>query len=237
MNEVENFSDELLNAYVDDELAGEERQRVEQAMARDAALRQRIQSLANVKRLTRAAYIDERPARGPYRLPRRWSAASLAASVAAFALGVTLTWGWFAAGGMGPPDPSSIAAPESSGPRVMFHVSRDNPERLRDVLDEAQALLAMTRDQGRMATVRIIATDDGIALFKQGAAPLAGQIQALQNEYGTHLILSACSVGFEQLKRRQADAGLKLIPQMQFVDLGMLELMRRQKQGWAYIHL
>lgn len=238
MSDVERFSDELLNAYVDGELADEDRRRIEQALARDEVLRRRVDALLNVKRLTRDAYIDERPAGGRFRLPRRWPAASLAASVAAFALGVAVTWGWMlASGGMGAGAPQSVAEQANAGPRVMFHVSRENPARLGKVLDEVQALFATSRDQGHLATVRIVATDDGLALFKRGAAPLAGRIRALQSEYGTHLILSACGVGFEQLKRRQADPGLKLIPQMQLVDLGVLEITRRQQQGWAYIHL
>ena len=50
MSESENIDDELLSAYLDDELAPEERARVEQRLAADPAARQLLEQLRAVSR-------------------------------------------------------------------------------------------------------------------------------------------------------------------------------------------
>lgn len=245
MTDDQRFSDELLNAYVDGELNAEERQRIEQAMQRDPRLRDRVDELSNLKYLVRSAYIDEVPGRAPAGQPRMWSAPGLAASVAAFALGVAVTWGWFSyTEGTGGPRVASISNQQDGGAaqneqavKVVFHLNRDDPRRLEEMLNEAEALLTTTTRTGSTASVRIIASGAGLALFEKGAVPVTERVKALKRRFQGHLIFNGCGVAYDQLREQQADGKLELLPEIQLVDLGVLELMRRQRQGWAYIRL
>lgn len=245
MLDSDTISEELLNAYVDDELDIEERRRIEDAMKRDGRVRERVEELRSLKQLVRNAFIHETPtrSRAPIRSP--WRVSGLAASLAAFALGVALTWGWFSyTDGIGA---SRIAsAPESSGSivagqeqpvRVVFHLSREDPDRLQAILTEANALLETTSRQGRTAEVRIIASGNGLSLFEKGLSRATRRISEMKRAYPEHLAFNGCGLAYEQLKARQPDGSLELLPEVQLVDLGVLELMRRQRDGWAYIRI
>lgn len=245
MTEDNRFSDELLNAYVDGELDAEERQRLEDAMQADDRLRDRVAELNELKQLVKGAYMDETPDRIPAAPRRIRSGAGLAASVAAFALGVVMTWGWFSYmdGTTGPrvaalPHQQAGEAGESERVvKVVFHLSRDEPGQLHTILNEAEALLTTTARSGRTAAVRVIASGAGLSLFEKRSTPVTERIMAMKRDHRGHLFFSGCGVAYEQLKEQRADGELNLVPEIQLVDLGVLELMRRQRQGWAYIRL
>lgn len=241
----ETFSDELLNAYVDGELDAEERRRIETAMQQDSGLRERVEALQDLKQLVRSAYVHEtteRAAAGTWRMP---SIVGVAASVAAFALGVALTWGWYSYTD-GPPgarvaavssDDATMGVNKDQAVKAIFHINRNDPGRLSEILNETEALLTTTRQAGRTASVRIIASGNGLLLFEKESAPASQRISAMKDDYPSHLIFNGCGLAYKQFKSREADGELQLLPEVQLVDLGVLELMRRQRQGWAYIRL
>lgn len=239
------ISDELLNAYVDGELDDEEQQLIEDAMGRDDRLRERVEELQNLKLLVRDAYQDEAPARQPVAVRTVWSSAALAASVAAFALGVALTWGVVsytdqAAG----PRVASVSGQDEgrsggveAAERVVFHVSRDDPGHLMNILNEAEALLTSTTRTGTAASVLVVASGDGLTLFENQPTSPTKRITEMKQTFQGHLVFKGCGVAYEQLKQQRPGAGLELLPEIELVDLGVLELMRRQREGWAYIRL
>jgi uncharacterized protein len=239
------YSDELLNAYVDGELDSEEQQHIEEAMRSDDRLRERVEEIKDLKQLVRSAYVDELPRRPSAPALRMWSTFGLAASVAAFALGVAITWGLMSYTDQGTgPRVASVADREAGVSRengqavkVVFHLSRNDPGHLGDVLNEAEALLTTTTQAGATASVRIIASGSGLLLFQNQATPAAERIMAMKRAYPEYLTLSGCGVAYEELREKKADGELELLPAMQLVDLGVLELMRRQREGWAYIRL
>lgn len=246
MTDDTRFSDELLNAYVDNELDAEESRRIRDAVQRDQRLRERVEELQAVKALVHGAYVDEAPDTGspvPIRT-RNWSPMGLAASVAAFALGVAVTFGLISYTGgpvsPGPAAPGQVASTgtqQAEAVKVVFHVSRDDPGQLDDILNEAEALLTTTERSGQTASVRIIASGDGLSLFEQGAFPVSARVKEMKRAYPEHVVFNGCGVAYKQLKQRQADGALELLPEVQLVDLGVLELMRRQNQGWSYIRI
>jgi len=239
------ISDELLNAYVDDELDAEERRRIEEAIEGDSHLRGRIEELRELKRFVRMAYMDQAPARPAVRRAVPWRVSGLAASLAAFALGVALTWGWFSyTGGMGAPGMAS--APESSGAtvaateqpvRVVFHLSHDDPGRLEAILNEAHALLETTARNGHTAKVRVIASGEGLSLFERDRSPMMRRISEMKRAYSDQVFFNGCGVAYKQLKEQRPEETVELLPEVKLVDLGVLELMRRQRDGWAYIRI
>jgi len=248
MNAGSGISPELLSAYVDGELDAAERQYVEHAMQEDEQLRQRVDELRKLKRMVRDAYVEETASGGaglssglrqPWRLPA-W-----AASVAAFALGAVVSGGWLAhTDGSPRPQAASVAGQSDTGAaqqeqavKVVFHVSRDSPRQLDAILTEAEALLSTTARGGRTASVRIIASGDGLSLFQAGETGAAARIRELKQAYQGNLVFNGCGLAYEELKGRTPDGDPELLPELQLVELGILELMRRQREGWAYIRV
>ena len=244
MTDHERFSDELLNAYVDGELEADDRLPIDQALEEDELLRERVRELKELKRLVREAYVHVKPDRAPVEVPlRRVWIPRIAASAAMFTLGAALTWGWLSYSG-GPAGQRIASAPNIDNGasmqapvdvKVLFHLSRDDPVHLNDVLNEAEALLVNTAGMDHPAEVLIIVSGSGLALFETGAAPQAERISALKRDYRERLTINGCGVAYRQFSEDRD--GFQLLPEVQLVDLGVLELMRRQRDGWAYIHL
>lgn len=245
MTDGEHISDELLNAYVDGELDGEDRRRIEWAMQQDSGLRERVDELGSLKQLVRDAYVDEAPPHVPVSMPRRRIATGLAASAAAFALGVGLTWGWISYTGdvagtsitSSPDEQSDFLASAGHDVKVVFHISRNSPAQLKEMLNEAAALLATTSSSAQPVSVRIIASGSGLSLFGEESSPVVERIRQLKQTYRNQLFFSGCGLAYRQLIESQSDDEFQLLPEVQLVDLGVLELMRRQREGWAYIRL
>jgi len=243
MSTDEEVSDVILNAYVDGELAGDDRDWVDEQMSRDPRLRERVEELRVLKSLVHDSYTDALPST-PVRRPWavRPAAVGIAASLAAFALGVVVTWGWFSYSGQYPggrvASAPAVGELGESDPavKVVFHVSRDDPQRLEDILNETKALLRAAAGDSS-ARVRIIASGSGLALFEKGAAAVPTRIESMQRRYGAQLVFNGCSVAYKQLNASRGEAGFELVPQVRLVDLGVLELMRRQHQGWAYLRI
>jgi len=244
MTNGERFSEEILNAYVDGELDADERLRIQEAMQHDAHLRERVEELHSLKRLVRNAYVDEVPSRARRSLTGTWNVTGVAASIAAFALGVALTWGWltYTDGPSAPrvaalPDQEQSAVVDGSPAKVVFHLSSADPAELDEVLAEADALLSATSSGGDTALVKVIASGAALTLFEKGSAPAGGRISAMKDRFPEHLVFNGCGVAYKQLKALQNDGEFEMMPELQLVDLGVLELMRRQRDGWAYIRL
>ncbi|MBS1270070.1 MAG: hypothetical protein MAG794_01023 [Gammaproteobacteria bacterium] len=240
------FSEELLNAYVDGELDADERQPIEQAMRQDKYLRERVRELENLKQLVKRAYADATPNHAEIPSPReKWIAPALAASLAVFVLGGALTWGWLSYTGQAPEARIASSSGGSVGTgakaaysgKVLFHLHRKDTGDLNNILTQAEAILATSLRRNESSSVRIIATGAGLSLFKRGSAPNAPRISMLKQRYQDNLVFNGCGLAYKALKKRDPDGQLRLLPEVQLVDVGVLELMRRQQNGWTYIHL
>lgn len=95
----------LLNAYVDDELDGGEKARIEQAATRDPEIARQLALLVKLKSVTAEAAEPNTISLPP---PRRWSLLKVAACLAALLVSAVVGWGHFA-GGLGGKDDATFA--------------------------------------------------------------------------------------------------------------------------------
>lgn len=237
MNEQGKFSDEFINAFVDNELTPEEKAQAYAQLGNDEALNRQVCELRKVRDLVALAYRDvPTPARGLTALAagRRCSTA-LAAGLA---LAVGVVGGWFLRPVSDTP-PNTVVAqttPAAEDPaKVLFHVSDGNPEHLKTVLDEVENLMKFYRQTSQKARVEVITNGGGLSLLMAGVSPHADRILRMQKEYHD-LTFVACQ---NTIDRIQQELGLhaKLLPGVVVIDSGVAQLMRRQHQGWAYIQV
>lgn len=92
MNE-QKLSEELLNAFVDDQLGPEEKGRVFLELSRDEALNRQVCELRKLRDLVRMAYADVQPPSAETRASGRSSRLGVGiAAAVTLALGVVLGW-------------------------------------------------------------------------------------------------------------------------------------------------
>jgi hypothetical protein len=234
----EGLTDEFLNAFVDGELAGADRERAFSLLDRDAALKERVCELRGVRELVRHAYaaVPEPPARA-----RRASA-----SVGARAACVTVCGGLLAAGllawgvlpGRDPGShgarPADSPAPAAAESRVLMHLSNGDPAKVAEMLAEVESVLEHYRHTGQRAQVEVIANGNGIRLLLASSSSYAGRVKALRDKYA-NLRFSACRNSLERLAKNGFD--VRLQPGIGIVESGVAEIIQRRSAGWAYLHV
>jgi intracellular sulfur oxidation DsrE/DsrF family protein len=239
MNEQPNFSDEFLNAFVDDELTPDEKAQVYARLSNNVALNGQVCELRKVRDLVKLAYkkvpMPHRGMAGIAAVGRKYCSNGLAAGLALIIGGLG---GWFLHQSSLAPQDTAIAqvmpgADELA--KVLFHVSDGNEEHLKTVLDEVENLLQYYRKSNEKARVEVIANGGGLSLVMNGVSPFADRIKHMQKEY-KNLTFIACQ---NTIDRVQQELGLtaKLLPGVVVIDSGVAQIMRRQHQGWAYLQV
>lgn len=221
------FSDERLNAFVDNELGAQEREEILAAATADAGLGHRLCELRATKELIRHAY---HPAPTPARSPRRgiggWGGA-LAASLA-LVIGVFAGWqGHRVASGPGP----LLAGLSSTQPaRILIHLDSSTEEQMEEALDIAETYIA----KASHATVEVLVNNSGIDLLRQETTPYAARIASLSSR---HELLSFVACGYAISRYRNSGKSVTLLPQAQVAKTGVEHIVDRVQEGWTYVKI
>lgn len=228
------ISDEILGAYIDNELDAEERAAIQERLATDSELRARACELWQLKQMIR----------GAYPLPRRktkasnnsnssgngWPqalAASLFVAIGAFS-------GWFANERSEPERQfeRQIDAIRSDGGRVVLHLFSDEPSRMEAALQMAERFASARDAQGRPFRVEFLANGPGLHLLRQGGSPYADRIEALRRRHA-NLRLVACREAIARMQERGIE--VTLLPGVEIAVSAEKELSARLTQGWRYV--
>lgn len=245
MNRTEEFSDEFLSAFVDGQLDDDEKVGLLEAARRDASLSRRVCEMQKVRDMVQLAYQNvaaPAPCRSPTASLRR---GGLRAVAAAALLATGVLCGWVAkthleqqssllelAQTIQQPAPGAATAHEW---RVMLHVSSADPTRLNTLLEETQNLLEASQHGARKVRVEVLTNGAGLQLLNADNSPYAARIRALQRKYD-NLSFLACSKALQRLKKDKG-ISLDLVPQAKVVPSAVGEIIKRQREGWTYIHI
>lgn len=233
MNEGMKFSDERLNAYVDNQLGVQECDEILAAIATDVALGQRVCALRATKELVRHAYREAPAAR---RTPRRrlpfWGGA-LAASLV-LAVGVLIGWqGHQAAATI--ETPGSLAAWTDrlfaeEPDRILIHLDSSRSEQMEAALDLAEAYLAKTGN----ARIEVIANHTGLDLLRARTTPYAGRIAELKAQ---HQRVGFIACGQTIARLRAVGQDVSLVPEAAVTRTAIEHVAERVQQGWTYLKI
>ena len=243
MNGNKQFSDEHLNAYIDNQLDASERAELLDALRHDSELCQRVCKLQKLHNLVQLSYqsIDvpkrHQTINSQKPLPSvKWFA------VASFLLALGTLTGWFSNQAMHQNSLIEIAEIKQTNNtvnsdkwRLMLHVSTANPNRLNIVLDEAEVLLKEYASLSKTLELEILTNSEGLALVTNNGKGYNQRLQNLQQTY-QNLVVLTCG---QTLKRAQRQQGkeVKLLPQTSIVPSAINQIVKRQKEGWSYIRI
>lgn len=245
MKQNEQFSDEMLNAFIDDQLDQDEREQILSALRHDDVLTQRVCDLQKVRSLVQLAYSEKDivPAhqQASSQESSDWLRKSIAASILIL---VGILSGWFTHQYTST-DKSLVeyaqtirnnpALADNETWQVMLHVSHNQERRFNILLEEAENLLATYKSNQQPLQLEILANGKGLDLVKNENAPHVLKLKRLQKEYD-NLIVSVCG---QTLQRLQKETGkpVSLVPDANIVRSAIHQVGKRQKQGWTYIHI
>lgn len=244
MHNKKQYSDEHLNAFIDDQLDTEEKTEILDALRHDAELSQRVCKLQKLQNLIQLSYQSvEIPEHHKEKnnfnraLNFRWIAA------ASFFLALGSIVGWVSHQTMNSNNLVDIAqvthAPttvnKSEQWKLMMHVSTANPNKLNIVLNEAEVLLKEYASSSRKLELEILTNSDGLALVTDNGKDYNKRLQDLQQKYA-NLAVMVCG---QTLKRVQREQGKKLdlLPNTNVVSSAINQVVKRQQNGWSYIRI
>ena len=119
-----------------------------------------------------------------------------------------------------------ISGMASAADRAVFQVTDNDPARWNLILGNVHNLQQGTADTGG-ADVEIVVFGPGISMLKAGS-PVAARIS---EALGEKVKVVACRNTMNAGKLTEAD----MLPDIGYVPSGVVEVMRKQQQGYAYI--
>ncbi len=119
---------------------------------------------------------------------------------------------------------SAPAAPAVKN-RALFQVTDNDPARWNMVLNNMTNLREGVGSEG--AEIELVAFGPGLAMLKADSPVKARIADALKNG----VTINACQNTMKGMKLTPAD----MLPEISYVPAGVVEVMRKQQQGYAYI--
>ncbi len=226
-----NVSDELLNSFIDQQIADEEREELLALIEQDETLANRLRELQRIKDLTRLAYNDIPVPSSQNRQYPRQRQFPLAASIAIFSLGLLLGLGIMQMKPHAQVLPSLSA--DQSQTRVLVHLTSGDVDAGLNTLDNIQQMLQDYARKQQHVVVEVVANGNGINLLTTANRKMAMRIAELTTRYD-NVSFAACKNTINQMKVSKG-LDIQLIPQVRLIDSGIVNVIKRQSQGWTYI--
>lgn len=230
----QDISDELLNAFADNELAGAEKAELLERIAADAGLRAKICETWHLKEMVRSAHPLPAGKRVKSRRPR-WNMLGLPIA-ACLLLMIGAGGGWLAHDEF---DDSSIPASQmkaiqAHGSRVVLHVVSGDANEIEAALRKADQLASARDRTGNLMQVELVANGGGIRMLQAGNTPLAQRVAAMRQRHD-NLRLVACNEAMDRLRERGVD--FNVMQDVEIVPSAVEEIANRLNQGWRYLQV
>jgi uncharacterized protein len=229
MNKDERFSEEQLNAFVDDELDPEEKSRLYNEAARVRDLDHRLCAQRKMKELVKHAYQNPpEPApsrRGPLHRDNIFGRLLVAGVLLAVGIASGLLVHNYRDQNR---SFTTLSQPVAAVDNYLLHVTSGDPALMHAALQQAEALLAETPD-GQRRQVEIIANEQGLDLLRLDVTPYAREISALQEH---NVVFYACSRSIQRLE--ESGVTVELVPHTIAEYTALDRVVSRMQEGWKY---
>jgi len=238
MSNHDAISDERLNAFVDNELDADERERMLRAIAQDPSLQRRYNELLQLKEMLITAYRDV-PQPKPEKITQGGLNHPYSKGIAAIILiSLGVVGGVF----IGKQPPSStglnfryieqLDVSKIGKEKVVLHIGTDDSSRVQAALQSAESLLKNSRKNHTRLNLEIVANADGLNILRKGS-PYAKKIESLAQHYNNVSFL-ACGVAKQNAALKEGKP-IELIPEAKDIPAALDEILTRLQQGWTYL--
>jgi len=239
------ISDEMLNMFVDGELAEEEADEIHAQLLNDADVRERVCQIRAVRELIGYAYHHV-----PHqKFERRRSGIGFQKYVSMVAAALLLCFaamlGWYghhysddalSASRIKADEVFDYLSKEASvqptSRKIVVHVTTGDLLVLKNVLDETQRLMNSYQDAGESLSIDVVTYKSGINLLREGVTPFAERI-ALMSE-NNHVRFYACARSIQKATKEEGN-NIVMLPNVKTDKMARELIPERIAKGWVYI--
>ncbi|OZB36720.1 MAG: hypothetical protein B7X35_04205 [Halothiobacillus sp. 14-56-357] len=238
------ISIEEVNAFIDDELIHEDRQRVREQVKKNPELTQLICDIDQIQDWIKEAYevVPE-----PKSRKTGWRVHALlpGALAAMTLLTIGALAGWFA-GKISSTDTAHAAtmlqasnqaqnveyatAPTAVARNVILRLGSDSPQKFRETLNRVEHVMKTSAHQPGFQ-MEVLANSDGLNFLRADTSPYAKQIEALMKKY-PNLHFLVCGTSLKNLEESGQKA--KLLPNVRVTSSAVEQVAQRLREGWSY---
>lgn len=218
--------EEKLHALADGELGEEERAWLLGELEKNEELNNTLCDIRRVKDLLDYAYPleKEKAGREPHGPSLARAAGVLLMVLAGFA------GGWL----LGPKTVESegfrLSEVRNDPRRVLLYLGESDPAKFRATLEKVRQLLEGYERQGR--EVYVVTSAGGVDLLRTATSPVASEIRALKEKYGS-LHFVACNNTLFNLRKKGRP--VQLVDEAEVAPSAVSFVVNRLKEGWTYL--
>lgn len=236
MSTGDNYSDEKLHMFIDDEMNSSDRARMMEAINKDEQLSNRVCELMQLKDAVRLAYneLPESRQSASHRDTafRTGSWLNAAAAVLLLAIGTLGGWTLYPQFGASNEGINMAAIEQPQSENIILHISKSDPAQFTAALDYAEQFLTEHEAQGHR--VDVVAHAGGLDMMRADVSPIKGHIVAMMDKYdNVHFV--ACAGAIKMYTKKNGVA--PVIIQGVGTDYTAFDHIvgRLQGGGWKYI--
>ena len=117
--------------------------------------------------------------------------------------------------------------------RVVLHLDEADPASQELVLNNASNINKYYQDKGEEVVIEIVTYGPGLTMLVEGKSPVADRVKSIAQNFD-NVSFKACANTHAKMSQK-AGKEVPLLPQAQMVPSGVVHLIERQDEGWAYV--
>lgn len=125
------------------------------------------------------------------------------------------------------------AHPKGSVHKIVIHVSDNEPKRMNLALNNAANMDAHYKAKGEEVEIEIVAYGPGLNMLRADKSPVKKRIASFEQNFD-NISFKACANTHKKMSKK-AGKSVPMLPQAQMVPGGVVHMLERQEQGWAYL--
>lgn len=243
------ISDELLNAYIDNELDEKEAQKIEAEIENGSELRNKVRHLQQLKMQMRASYAS---LRAPLHHNTNKNSVVIPTGIAAsVTLLVGITSGWFGHQYMDQA-PDSISHGSTVTPeqqqllgiklqpvkkqdnKIIIHLAQNDKQLFDKALAKAEALLDRFDKLKESGVIQVLANSNGMDLLRKDKSPYKTRIVKMMQQH-KNIEFVACQNTIKRLESNGVN--VQLINGVEVHGPVINEIVNHLQDGWTYIKI
>lgn len=244
----QDVSDEILGAYVDDELACSEKRIISDEIKSNPDLENRVQSILDLKASIKDAYSHATIKQNTKTADISNNASKLIIKQS-IAASFILTCGLIVGAmiNLSGNTPKLVSAnadttlfginmkPVSQqSDKILLHIASADLNKLDFLLTKTEKLLSDSQQNNSPLNIEVIANSQGIDLLRKTKTPYAQRIQKLQHQF-SNLQFIACQNTIQRLQREGQT--VQMIDGVKSDSPALDTILNRMNKGWTYVKI